>query len=114
MPREELIYAPVSATEEETWAATENIIRIMENSGPLRDSLNIIRYNGFYLKKNIRSIKTHWRCHIQNDNPAIVPEILLHGKWLQRTGFEPGDKIWVLPFSELLIVIPQGPKNIGG
>lgn len=43
-------------------------------------------------------------------NPTtIVPEILLRGKWLQRTGFDPGDKLWVLPFSELLIVIPQGP-----
>ena len=110
MAREKFVCAPVRATEEETWEAAENIMRIIDNSGPLYEALNIIRYNGFYLKKNLRSIKTHWRCQLQADNPAIVPEISLHGKWLQRTGFEPGDKIWVLPFSELLIVIPRGGK----
>ncbi|HEX6428553.1 MAG TPA: hypothetical protein VF008_12740 [Niastella sp.] len=85
-------------------------MRIIDNSGPMHEALNIIRYNRFYLKKNLRSIKTHWRCQLQGDNPVITPEISLHGKWLQRAGFEPGDKIWVLPFSELLIVIPQGAK----
>lgn len=111
MPREELMHAPVRATEEETWEAAENIIRIIDNNGPMHEALNIIRYNGFYLKKNLRSIKTNWRCQIQNDNPIIVPEISLHGKWLQRKGFESGDKIWVLPFSELLIIIPQGANK---
>ena len=110
MPKQEIVFAPVRASEEETWAAAENIMRIIDNSGPLHEALNIIRYNGFYLKKNLRSIKTYWHCQIQNDNPAIVPEISLHGKWLQRAGFERGDKLWVLPFSELLIIIPQGAK----
>jgi hypothetical protein len=111
MTREELACAPVCATKEETWVAAENIMRIIDNSGPLYKALNIIRYNGFYIKKNLRSIKTHWHCQIQHDNPVIVPEISLHGKWLQQKGFERGDKIWVLPFSELLIIIPQGAKK---
>ena len=111
MEREKLICAPVSATEEETWEAAENILRIIDNSGPLHEALNIIRYNGFFLKKNLRSIKTHWRCQLQADNPSVVPEILLRGKWPQQKGFEPENKIWVFPFSELLIIIPQGPKK---
>ncbi len=39
------------------------------------------------------------------------PEEPSFGKWLQQKGFEPDNKIWVLPFSELLIIIPQGPKK---
>lgn len=111
MTKEELVCAPIRATEEETWAAAEVIIRATASEGPLRESLNIIRHNGHFIKKNLRSIKTHWRCQLQDDNPTIVPEILLRGKWLQRTGFEPEDKIWVIPFSELLIIIPQGEKK---
>lgn len=111
MTKEELVCAPISVTEEETWEAAEVIIRATASKGPLRKSLNIIRHNGHFLKQNIRSIKTHWHCQLQGDNPSIVPEILLRGKWLQRAGFEPGDKIWVIPFSELLILIPQGEKK---
>lgn len=112
MPREELVCAPISATEEETWTAAEYIMKAMASEGPLREALNIIRHNGHFIKKNIRSIKTQWHCQVHDYNPTtIVPEILLRGKWLQRTGFEPGDKLWVLPFSELLIIIPQGNKK---
>src|SRR5687767_10563962 len=71
MEREKLVCAPVRATEEETWEAAENIMRIIDNSGPLHEALNIIRYNGFYLKKNLRSIKTHWCCQLQGDNPLL-------------------------------------------
>ncbi|OQP61573.1 hypothetical protein [Niastella populi] len=110
MIKEELICAPVSATEEETWAAAEGIARIAGSNSPFRHSLNIISNNGHYIKEMIRSIKTGW-AH-DHKPTTVIPEITLCGKWLQRTGFNPDDRIWVLPLSELLIVIPQKPKTV--
>ncbi|OQP67183.1 hypothetical protein A3860_02140 [Niastella vici] len=103
MSKEELVCAPQGATAVETWEAVEYIIRSLAQ-GPFLNSLNIIHYNGFHIKRNLRSIKIKEYC------PEQV-EIILRGKWLQRVGFEPGGKIWVLPFSDALIIIPQGPKK---
>ena len=112
MSNEEPACAPVSATAEETWAAAECIMRALAQRGPLRESLNIIRYNGFHIKRNLRSITIKEHCQKQGNNPfSITSEIILRGKWLQQVGFEPGEKIWVLPFAEVLIVIPQGPNG---
>lgn len=113
MNKVELVQAPVLVTEDEAWEAVEHIMKAMSNTG-LRDSLNIIRNNGFYLKKIIRSIKIKEHFQVNDASPCpctIVPEILLRGKWLQRTGFEPGSMVWVLPFTDLLIVIPQGAEQ---
>jgi hypothetical protein len=110
MHKEELI--PAIVTEDETWAAAEHIMKAMSNTN-LRDSLNIIRHNGYYIKKTIRSIKTKEQFQINDHKPCpctIVPEIVLRGKWLQRVGFEPGNMTWVLPFEDLLIIIPQEGK----
>lgn len=93
---------PVNATEEETWATAEAITIAISKNSPLRESLNITLHNGHHIGKMIRSIKTGF------NSPSLAPEIVLHGKWLQKAGFEPNNKLWVLPFSELLIVIPQG------
>lgn len=113
MIKEELICARISATEEETWAAAEEIVRITGSNNPLRHSLNIISFNGHYIKTMIRSINTGWLYRAYDHNPTtVVPQITLCGKWLQRTGFNPDDRIWVLPLSELLIVIPQKPKTV--
>jgi hypothetical protein len=80
--------------------------------GPLFNSLNIIRYNGFHIKRNIRSVTIKEHRQKQKDNPfSITSEIVLRGKWLQCVGFEPGGKVWVLPFSEALIIIPQGARK---
>jgi hypothetical protein len=109
MPLNELLISPVSHTKEHTLAAADYLKQAMAKGGPLRDSLNIIRYNGCYLNKQIRSIKIHCRHRLHLDLPATtVPEILLQGNWVHRKGFEPGKPIWVLPFHELLIIIPQG------
>ncbi|OQP50550.1 hypothetical protein A4H97_01540 [Niastella yeongjuensis] len=101
---------PLLATEDETWEAAEFIMKSISN-GSVRDSLHIIRHNGYYLKKIIRSIKINERFQSNDAHSpcpcTIVPEILLRGKWLQRTGFQPGNMVWVLPFADLLIVIPQ-------
>lgn len=97
----------VIPTEDETWAAAEAIALAIGRNSPLRESLNIIRHNGHHIGKMIRSIKTGWQCQLQNNSHSMAPEIVLCGKWLQKAGFEPNNKIWVLPFSELLIVIPQ-------
>jgi hypothetical protein len=106
---------PVLVTEDEAWEAAEHIMKTMVNVS-LRDSLNIIRHNGFYLKKIIRSIKINERFQTNDAHGpcpcTIVPEILLRGKWLQRTAFQPGNMVWVLPFDNLLIIILQeGQKN---
>jgi hypothetical protein len=88
-------------------------MRALAQNGLLRESLNIIRYNGLHIKKNIRTITIKEHCQKQGDNPFfLTSEIILRGKWLQRVGFEPREKIWVLPFAEVLIVIPQGPKSL--
>lgn len=102
--------APLGTTEYETWAAANVIMQSVAPNSPLRESLNIIRYNGHHIGKMIRSIKTSWQCQVHHKNHSTVPEIVLSGKWLQHKGFNPGNKIWVLPFSEVLIVIPQCPK----
>jgi hypothetical protein len=102
--------APPSATEDETWAAAEVIVKAVALDSPLCEALQTIRYNGHHIGKMIRSIKTGWQCQVHDTSDTIVPEIVLCGKWLQQKGFDPGNKIWVLPFSELLIVIPQPPK----
>jgi hypothetical protein len=111
MSAEELILAPLSATSEETWAAFDYISRTMINTN-LRHSLNIIKHNGFHTKSIIRSIKIKEHCLIQASTPySIVPEILLRGKWLQKAGYHPDNSVWVLPFRESLIVIPQEVKS---
>ena len=102
--------APVSATEDETWAAAEVIVKAVASDSPLYEALQTIRYNGHYIGKMIRSIKIGLQYQASGKNPSIVPEIVLCGNWLQQKDFDTGNKIWVLPFSELLIVIPQGPK----
>jgi hypothetical protein len=102
--------APLSATEDETWAAVEVIMKAVASDSPLFKALQTIRYNGFYISKMIRSIKIGSHYQASGKSPSIVPEIVLCGKWLQHKGFSPGNQIWVLPFSELLIVIPQGSK----
>lgn len=113
MINEELICDTTSAIEEETWAAAEDIVRITGSNSRLRHSLNIISHNGHYIKTMIRSINTGWQCRAYDYKPTtVVPQISLCGKWLQRTGFNPDDRIWVLPLSELLIVIPQKPKTV--
>lgn len=84
---------PVLVTEDEVWEAAEYIMKAMANTR-LRDSLDIIRHNGTHIKRNLRSFK-------------IKEQLLLRGKWLQKAGFQPGNRVWVLPFEDLLIVIPQ-------
>jgi hypothetical protein len=95
----------VIPTEDDIWAAAEAIANTVGRNSPLRESLNTIRHNGHHIGKMIRSIKTGWQYQL--------PEIVLCGKWLQKAGFEPNNKIWVLPFSELLIVIPQDQNKKG-
>ena len=109
MPSNELLVSPVSHIKEHTLAAADYVKQVMAKGGPLRDSLNTIRYNGCYLNKQIRSIKIHCRYREHLKLPGTtVPEISLQGNWVHRKGFEPGELIWVLPFHELLIIIPQG------
>jgi len=110
MKNEAMQCAPLSATEEETWAAAEVIMNATASDSPLRESLQTIRYNGHYISKMIRSIKIGTQYQESGKSLSIVPEIVLCGKWLQHKGFDPASRIWVLPFSELLIVIPQGTK----
>ncbi|MCS3798330.1 SymE family type I addiction module toxin [Niastella sp. OAS944] len=102
--------APISATEDETWAAVEVIVKAVASDSPLCKALQTIRYNGYYISKMIRGIKIGTHFQASGKSHSTVPEILISGKWLQQKGFNPGNKIWVLPFSEMLIVIPQGPK----
>jgi hypothetical protein len=112
MSNEELVCAPVGVTEEETWAAAEYIMRAVAQNGLLRESLHIIRYNGLHIKRNIRSITIKEHRQKQKDNLfSITSEIVLRGKWMQRVGFEPGGKVWALPFAEALIIIPQVPAK---
>jgi len=111
MKNEAMQCAPLSATEEETWAAAEVIATALTPDSPLREALQTIRYNGHYIGKMIRSIKIGTQYQESDKSHSIVPEFVLCGKWLQQKGFEPASKIWVLPFSELLIVIPQGLKQ---
>jgi hypothetical protein len=96
---------------EEDVQAAANHIRAIVEGGAVRESLNIISENGFYLNKQIRNLKMHrrYREH-QNRCTTIVPEILLKGNWLQRAGFEPGEYAWVLPFEGLLIIIPEAKR----
>lgn len=110
MKNEAMQCAPLNATQEDTWAAAEVIATALTSDSLLREALQTIRYNGHYIGKMIRSIKIGIQYQDSGKSMSIVPEIVLCGKWLQHKRFEPGSKIWALPFSELLIVIPQGTK----
>lgn len=112
MNKKDLEPTPLLITEDEVWEAVEHIMKTIKNTS-FRDSLNIIRHNGFYLKKAVRSVKIKEHSQVIDAVPytcTIVPKMSLRGKWLQRSGFRRGNKVWVLPFTDLIIIIPRGAE----
>jgi hypothetical protein len=112
MTKEDLVCAPVCATHEETLEAALEIMKATDPKSRIGQLLNIIRYNGHHIKNNIRSIHIRQTYQRNNQRNKIVPQITMQGQWLHIAGFEPGNRVWVIPFPDVLIAVPQGPKSI--
>ena len=76
----------------------------------MRQVLTELRELGFHLIPNSRRLKIQ---SIHRDRPrdqsCIDPSITLCGKWLQKSGFESYEHVYVINFQRLIIICPESP-----
>jgi Toxin SymE, type I toxin-antitoxin system len=57
-------------------------------------------------RPNVRSLKIQPKTRFNKYSQKDVPEIKLCGEWLQRLGFEYGDRVMITSLPDLLIIQP--------
>ena len=59
-----------------------------------------------FKRPNVRSLKIQPKTRFNKYSQKDVPEIKLCGEWLQRLGFDYGDRVMITSLPDLLIIQP--------